>query len=187
MKRTVKRPINRPVVRSLVVTSLATALACPLWAGTASAAPPITCVGQQLTTYSPGLKQLVPQTVTYASNGAYGSCPVNDGVTSVSYSEGSTVPGATCITFPSTATATLVWHLVNGSTQQSTVRVTGIDISAAGLTQVYTSVGTVQSGRYAGHLVNVTVAIIPDLTDLTPCLSPAGLTELDGVSTLAVV
>ncbi|MFG2587642.1 hypothetical protein [Streptomyces sp. NPDC048438] len=47
--------------------------------------------------------------------------------------------------------------------------------------------GTVQSGRHAGHLVNVTVAIIPDLTDLTPCLTSAGLTELDGVSTLAVV
>jgi len=178
--------MERRLSRS-AIAALAALLSVPLWAGTASAAPPITCVGQQLTTYSPGLKQLVPQTVTYTSTGSYGSCPVNDGVTAVTYSEGSTVPDATCIAFPSTATATLVWHLVNGSTQQSTVQVTGIDISAAGLTQVYTSVGTVQSGRYAGHLVNVTVAIIPDLTNLTPCLTSAGLTQLDGVSTLAIV
>lgn len=177
-----KRHLSR-----LVIASLAALLACPLWAGAASAAPPVTCVGQQLTTYSPGLKQLVPQTVTYTSAGSYGSCPVNDGVTSVTYSEGSTVPNATCVTFPSTATATLTWHLAGGGTQQSTVQVTGIDIGAAGLTQVYTSVGTVLSGRYAGHLVNVTVAIIPDLTNLTPCLTAAGLTQLDGVSTLTIV
>ncbi|MFF8096938.1 hypothetical protein [Streptomyces sp. NPDC016675] len=177
-----KRQLSR-----VAIAALAALLSCPLWAGTVSAAPPITCVGQQLTTYSPGLKQLVPQTVTYASNGSYGSCPVNDGVTSVTYSEGSTIPNATCLAFPSTATAKLVWRLVDGSTQQSTVQVTGVDISAAGLTQVYTSVGTVQSGRYAGHLVNVTVAIVPDLTNLTPCLTPAGLTQLDGASTLTII
>ncbi|MBQ1101294.1 hypothetical protein KBY55_36030 [Streptomyces sp. b94] len=166
---------------------MAAALTPALWAGTAEAAPPITCVGNQLTKYSPGLKALVPQTVTYTSTGSYGSCPVNDGVTSVSYSEGSTVPNATCVTFPSTATATLVWRLVGGGTQQSSVEVTGIDISAVGATQVYTSVGTVQSGRYVGHIVNVTVAIVPDPTNLTPCLTSAGLTKLDGVSTLTIV
>ncbi|MFJ9197307.1 hypothetical protein [Streptomyces flaveolus] len=144
-------------------------------------------MGSQVTTYSPGLKEFVPQTVTYTSTGSYGSCLVNDGVTSVTYQEGSTVPNATCVTFPSTATATLVWRLANGTSQQSTVQVTGIDISAAGTTQVYTSAGTVLTGRYAGHLVNVTVAIVPDLSNPTPCLTTAGLTDLDGLSTLTIV
>ncbi|MFI1377645.1 hypothetical protein ACH4UY_37395 [Streptomyces longwoodensis] len=173
-------------LKSIASIAVALGLASPLWAGAAAAAPPITCTGGQTVTYNPGLKETVPQTVTYTAIGNYGACPINDGVVTVKYSEGGTVTNATCVAFPSTAAATLTWRLLNGSTQTSTVQVTGVEVDVAGATQIYTSVSTVLSGRYAGHLVNVTVAVVPDPANLTPCLTAAGLTKLEGASTLTI-
>ncbi|MFI8949753.1 hypothetical protein ACIGO6_24915 [Streptomyces sp. NPDC053750] len=152
-------------------------------ASDASAAALVTCVGQQVTDYSPGLHLTQPRNVVYQANGTYASCPLNDGVSGVTYAEGGAVTGATCLAFPSTATATLTWS--NG--QHSTVQVTGTEIDVAGATQVYVSLGTVVSGRYAGSLVNVTTEIIPDLTNPVPCLTSTGLTHVSGLSTLIIL
>ncbi|RSN64748.1 hypothetical protein DMH12_02065 [Streptomyces sp. WAC 04229] len=157
--------------------------ATPAAASETAAAALVTCVGQQVTDYSPGLHLTQPRNVVYQADGTYASCPLNDGVSGVTYSEGGAVTGATCLAFPSTATATLTWS--NG--QHSTVQVTGTEIDVAGATQVYVSLGTVTSGRYAGSLVNVTTEIIPDLSNPLPCLNPTGLTHVSGLSTLAIL
>ena len=157
--------------------------ATPAAASETAAAALVTCVGQQVTDYSPGLHLTQPRNVVYQADGTYASCPLNDGVSGVTYSEGGAVTGATCLAFPSTATATLTWS--NG--QHSTVQVTGTEIDVAGATQVYVSLGTVTSGRYAGSLVNVTTEIIPDLSNPLPCLTPTGLTHVSGLSTLAIL
>ena len=157
--------------------------ATPAAASDTAAAALVTCVGQQVTDYSPGLRLTQPRNVVYQANGTYASCPLNDGVSGVTYSEGGAVTGATCLAFPSTATATLTWS--NG--QHSSVQVTGTEIDVAGATQVYVSLGTVTSGRYAGSLVNVTTEIIPDLANPLPCLTSTGLTHVSGLSTLAIL
>ncbi|MGV9279660.1 hypothetical protein [Streptomyces sp. NPDC003730] len=157
--------------------------AAPSVAAEDSASALVTCVGQQVTNYAPGLHLTQPRDVVYQANGTYASCPLNDGVSGVTYAEGGAVTGATCLAFPSTATATLTWS--NG--QHSTVQVTGTEIDVAGATQVYVSLGTVTSGRYAGSSVNVTTEIIPDLTNPLPCLTSTGLTHVSGLSTLAIL
>ncbi|WP_405657881.1 hypothetical protein OG379_00085 [Streptomyces sp. NBC_01166] len=183
------RILRRPGVRLLRVGALLVALLGAILPATsvpAAAAGPsalVTCVGQQVIDYSPGLRLTQPRDVTYQANGSYSSCPLNDGVTSVTYTESGFVPGATCVAFPSTATANLHWS--NG--QNSTVQVTGVEIDVAGATSVYASLGTVTAGRYAGSTVNVTVEFIPDLLNPLPCLTTTGLTRVSGLSTLVIV
>jgi hypothetical protein len=170
----------------LIAMALLTGGVLPaMFGSTASAAPAalVTCIGQQVTDYSPGLTLTQPRDVTYQATGTYSSCPLNDGVTSVTYAESGFVPNATCVAFPSTATAHLHWS--NG--QDSTIQVTGTEIDVAGATQVYISLGTVTSGRYAGSTVNVTTEIIPNLLNPLPCLTTTGLTRVGGLSTLLIL
>ncbi|MFD8276216.1 hypothetical protein [Streptomyces flaveolus] len=184
----------RYLIRKLATRTKTALLAALLGVGVPLAAEPavaaedsasalVTCVGQQVTNYTPGLHLTQPRDVVYQANGTYASCPLSDGVSGVTYAEGGAVTGATCLAFPSTATATLIWS--NG--QHSTVQVTGAEIDVAGATQVYVSLGTVTSGRYAGSSVNVTTEIIPDLTKPLPCLTSTGLTHVSGLSTLAIL
>ncbi|MFD6802854.1 hypothetical protein [Streptomyces cyaneofuscatus] len=182
------RPTRRPTRLRRVLTAaiMLAGATLPVTLGSpASAAPTalVTCLGQQVTDYAPGLRLTQPRDVTYQATGSYASCPLNDGVTSVTYAESGFVPGATCVAFPSTATAQLSWN--NG--QNSTIQVTGTEIDVAGATQVYLSLGTVTSGRYAGSTVNVTTEILPDLLNPLPCLTTTGLTRVSGLSTLIIV
>ncbi|MGW8064250.1 hypothetical protein ACVV2G_18735 [Streptomyces ziwulingensis] len=185
--RPVIRIARRPVVQlARAGVLLAALLGATLPATAAQAAGPsalVTCLGQQVTDYNPGLHLTQPRDVIYQANGTYSSCPLNDGVTSVTYTESGFVPDATCVAFPSTATAHLDWS--NGQT--STIQVTGVEIDVAGATQVYVSLGTVTAGRYAGSTVNVTTEIIPDLLNPLPCLTTTGLTRVSGLSTLLIV
>lgn len=172
--------------RTLAALITLTGATLPAMLGSAASAAPaalVTCLGQQVTDYTPGLSLTQPRDVTYQATGNYASCPLNDGVTSVTYAESGFVPDATCVAFPSTATAQLHWS--NG--QNSTIQVTGTEIDVAGATQVYVSLGTVTSGRYAGSTVNVTTEILPDLLNPLPCLTTTGLTRASGLSTLTIV
>ncbi|MEU1126917.1 hypothetical protein ABZ371_25885 [Streptomyces sp. NPDC005899] len=152
--------------RALAAAIMLAGAALPVTLGTpASAAPTalVTCLGQQVTDYTPGLHLTQPRDVTYQATGSHASCPPNDGVTSVTYSESGFVPDATCVAFPSTATAQLHWS----DGQNSTIQVTGREIDVAGATQVYVSLGTVTAGRYTGSTVNVTPRSSP--ISSTPC------------------
>lgn len=182
--RIARRPLVR-LARAGVLLAALLGATLPATAAQAAAGPSalVTCLGQQVTDYNPGLHLTQPRDVTYQANGTYSSCPLNDGVTSVTYAESGFAPDATCVAFPSTATAHLYWS--NGQT--STVQVTGVEIDVAGATQVYVSLGTVTAGRYAGSTVNVTTEIIPDLLNPLPCLTTSGLTRVSGLSTLLIV
>lgn len=147
----------------------------------------VACIGQETATYSPGLTLLQPRDVTFTADIDYGSCPTGDGVTSAAYHESGFLPNATCVAIPSTSTATITWR--NGATVvgTSTVDVTGTELNLGGAAQVYTSLGTVTSGRYAGSVVNIVVTLLVDLDNPTPCLTSTGLTDLSGLATLAIL
>jgi hypothetical protein len=179
---TVRRSLAATAVAALtLIASVATIQPA------AADAPLVLCTGQATTNYSPGLHVLVPRDVTFIADIDYGNCPTGDGVTSAVYHEAGVLENATCTAVPSTETATITWR--NGSTVvgTSTVDVTGVELNATGLVQVYTSLGTVTSGRYAGKTVNIVVTLLVDLDNPTPCLTPAGLTHLSGLSTLTIV
>ncbi|MCY0995881.1 hypothetical protein OWM54_01880 [Myxococcus sp. MISCRS1] len=145
--------------------------------------PLVTCVGVEQSTYSPGLLLLTPRDVLFEGRIDYTSCPVSDGVvTSAVYVESVVLKNATCTAAPSLSTATVAWS----NQEVSTLSILGVEANVVGNLQVYTSVGTVTSGRYSGKLVNLVVAI-PILDQLAACLSPQGLTTLNGLSTLTVL
>jgi hypothetical protein len=156
-------------------------------ASMADTSGPVVCIGEQEITYAPGLKLLVPQDVTFEANGTYWSCPVSDGVVSARYHEQDSAQDATCTAFPSNAQPIVTWTKTDRAEETSTLQVTGVEIDVVGATQVYASLGTVTSGRYQGHAVNVTVIIHPNLDLSNNCLSSHGLTFIEGTSTIEIL
>jgi hypothetical protein len=104
-------------------------------------------------------------------------------VVAATYVQLGTLSQATCLANIGNDAGTLTWQLVGGLMDTSTVEIMGATV----LGQVYTALGSVTSGRYAGRLVSFTVALVPDLDDVLPCLTPQGLTALNGLAAVIVL
>ena len=146
----------------------------------------VTCpVGTQTTAYSPGLKlpATPPATVSLSTGGSLGPCVSLDlNHTGASFS----LTGSgqlSCLGGNSSGTGRLDW--VNPGTSDSYFDFTGgISLRPDGVT-VLVLTGEVTSGDYTGATVIETVVLAS--TDLTACLSPAGLTSVSGPFTVSLV
>jgi hypothetical protein len=104
-------------------------------------------------------------------------------VVAATYVQFGTLANGTCATNAGNDSGTLTWQLVGGLMDTSTVEIAG----AAVLGHVYTALGTITGGRYAGRLVGFTVTLVPDLDDASPCLTTQGLQSLNGLATVVVL
>ncbi|MGA5559466.1 hypothetical protein [Streptomyces lavendulocolor] len=180
------------VVRSIPIrrsrrawAALLVALALCLLAPTSASArgsdaPLLECTGTVKQTYTPGL-HVLPRFVTYRGTIEYSNCVGDVEITSATYRE-TLEYFASCTANGGPSEATIRWN--NG--QASELKVVGVEADVVGNVQVFTSVGKVVSGRYSGHAVNIITAL-PKLSSLADCLTPSGLTEVQGSSTLTIV
>ena len=179
---------KRSLTAACAAAALVTAAFAAAGSAPAAAEPPqqglVVCNGQATVDYQPGLNTLAPREMTYTADGSYEACPVNDGaVTSATYTESGGSPAASCAAFIVSATGTITWD----TGEVSTVQVGNVEVSVTGTAVVSTSIGTVTEGRYEGHVVNATIAIEPDVSNPTPCMTDEGLTHGAGVATLTVL
>ena len=150
----------------------------------ASATPlVVACVGQQTTTYSPGLT-LQPQTAQFVNNGTLNLC-LGVGVESASAAFGNFGSGTLACTVQSAVHTNPVYTWADGVTSTLSLD-TVTNLNPNGIA-VINSVGTVTAGRYLGAAVVRTV----NITNLnqTACINPngPGLTEASGPVTLTFV
>lgn len=154
----------------------------------AHAASNTTCTGSSAISYSPGLT-FTPQTVTFSETDTYSSCTSTDtSLTAGSFSANVTQSGKSCalvdVSGPITSlggTYTISWNNGQSSTLQALV-VTDVVI---GGTEVFTGVGTVASGEFAGDDATV-VWLYPVLNPLQ-CLTSQGLTSQSGTVSVEIV
>jgi hypothetical protein len=88
---------------------------------------------------------------------------------------------------PGGGVGTITWHTVGGGTDSSIVLFTGALVGLSGPVQTSVALGTVVAGRYAGHLVTVTVVLITTLDNVFACFTTKGVTFQSGIATLAIV
>jgi hypothetical protein len=161
------------------VAALALGLSALVSVGTAASAAVIDlqCTGSQTLNYSPGLT-LTPQAVTVSGSGSF-SCPVSSDPT-ISTGAFTVGPvGATlgCALTGGSGTFAYTWN--NG--QVSTVSATSLVTASLGVVSV-TSTGTVVSGPFTGDTAVFTwTGASPGLLD---CLTPTGVTQYSGATTL---
>lgn len=146
--------------------------------------PVVVCSGSLQQAYRPGLLLTTLRDTEQRESLRFNGCPVNDGVVMTTVKLDSLrLKRATCIGNTGGATsATLSWS--NG--EKSTVELNRVESRADGSMQVFTSEGTIRSGRHAGHLVRLVTAV-PTLTTLAACVQPSGLTANLGIATLTVL
>ncbi|MGI5484883.1 hypothetical protein [Streptomyces lavendofoliae] len=169
----------RPWAVLVAASALCVLLPAPASAG-ANDAPLLECTGAVKQTYTPGL-HVLPRFVTYKGTIEYKSCVGDREITSGTYRE-TLEYIASCTVNGGPSQATIRWN--NG--QASELKVVGVEADVVGNVQVFTSVGNVASGRYSGHAVNIVTAL-PKLSSLADCLTPSGLTSVQGSSTLTIV
>ncbi|MBN9681037.1 MULTISPECIES: hypothetical protein [unclassified Corallococcus] len=153
-------------------------------ARTLEEAPVVVCSGSLHQAYRPGLLLTTPRGSVQREALQFSGCPVNDGVVMTSVGmEAQHLKRATCIGGTGGAsTATVTWS--NG--EKSSVVLERVEATLDGGMQVFTSEGTIGSGRHAGHGVRLVTAV-PTLTTLAACVQPSGLTANLGVATLTVL
>ncbi|QAT81983.1 hypothetical protein EJ065_0375 [Corallococcus coralloides] len=153
-------------------------------ARTLEEAPVVVCSGSLHQAYRPGLLLTTPRSSAQRESLQFSGCPVNDGVEMVAVGmETQHLKRATCIGGTGGAsTATVTWS--NG--ERSSVALERVASVVDGGMQVFTSEGTIGSGRHAGHGVRLVTAV-PTLTTLAACVQPSGLTANMGVAMLTVL
>ncbi|RKH85481.1 hypothetical protein D7Y21_22830 [Corallococcus sp. AB045] len=146
--------------------------------------PVVVCSGSLQQVYRPGLLLTTPRNSVQRESLQFSGCPVNDGVVMTAVGmETQHLKRATCIGGTGGAsTATVTWS--NG--EKSSVKLNRVEAVVDGGMQVFTSEGTIGSGRHAGHGVRMVTAV-PTLTTLAACVQPSGLTANVGVATLTVL
>jgi hypothetical protein len=140
----------------------------------------VECIGTQKQTWSPGLKLQV-QTGTYHNETQYDCGTAIPGLVSASFSVTTTYEHG-CTLDPSAGTVTLEWN--DGTLSKYVFNAASVDVGGTG--QVYVSTGTVFSGRFFGDEVLVINPSL-DASQLLACLSPTGLTHLEGTSILKFI
>ncbi|WP_158621530.1 hypothetical protein [Corallococcus aberystwythensis] len=153
-------------------------------ARTLGEAPVVVCSGSLQLAYRPGLLLTTPRDTVQRESLQFNGCPVNDGVVMTSVGlETLHLKRATCIgNAGGASTATVTWS--NG--EKSSVRLDRVEARADGAMQVFTSEGTIGSGRHAGLGVRLVTAV-PTLTTLAACVQPSGLTANVGIATLTLL
>jgi hypothetical protein len=140
----------------------------------------INCSGAVDQTWTPGLK-LLPQLVTYSNTTKYTSCTSSDpDITAGGVSFTGTFTNSCLANLGATGEFTIEWS--DGAT--STLNLQGAGINVVGNAQIFTAAGTVTSGRFTGDqaiMVNTYV-----VTQLAACLTPNGLTQLSGSTSLVL-
>ncbi|MBZ4330925.1 hypothetical protein [Corallococcus sp. AS-1-12] len=153
-------------------------------ARTLEEAPVVVCSGSLQQAYRPGLLLTTPRNSMQRESLQFSGCPVNDGVVMTAVGmETQHLKRATCVgTTGGASTATVTWS--NG--EKSSVALERVEALVDGGMQVFTSEGTIHSGRHAGHGVRLVTAV-PTLTTLAACVQPSGLTANVGIATLTVL
>ncbi|MEV0324307.1 hypothetical protein ACIBKX_37435 [Streptomyces sp. NPDC050658] len=155
-------------------------------APTATAAPTLaesgfTCTGSVRFDYSPGLTH-VPQLLTIDINGQLDNCTGAGSPSDSAELEPLSIHvtrSCTDLLVPQHNVETLEWS--DGSTSVLDFQATSVYANGQ---LVATQVGSVTSGRFAGHTIAGTVTT---LADLTKCSTPGGLSTLQGPWTLTFV
>jgi hypothetical protein len=140
----------------------------------------INCSGTVNQTWTPGLK-LLPRMVSYNNTTQYTSCTSSDpDITAGSISFSGAFMNSCLANIGPTGEFTIEWS--DGTT--STLELQGAGINVVGNVQIFTATGTVTSGRFVGDqavMINTHV-----VTQLAACLTPAGLTQLSGSTSLVL-
>ncbi|MFH8755948.1 hypothetical protein [Streptomyces atroolivaceus] len=145
----------------------------------------VACTGSSSTTYSPGLTNTA-QSVTATTTNAYSSCLVvlGGGITGAvgNTTQFTSVRSCTDLLNPRSSTGTVQWDNATQSTWAGTTT-----FVQQGSVLVSETIATVTSGPFNGQTLDRTVAYA-NISALTACSSPGGLTSLPGgVLTLAVL
>ncbi|GMU05237.1 hypothetical protein [Corallococcus caeni] len=153
-------------------------------ARTLGEAPVVVCSGSLQQAYRPGLLLTTPRDTVQRESLQFSGCPVNDGVVVAAVGlETLHLKRATCIGNTGGASiATVTWS----TGERSSVRLDHVEVRADGAMRVFTSEGTIDAGRHAGHGVRLVTAV-PTLTTLAACVQPSGLTANVGVATLTIL
>lgn len=154
------------------------ALAVVSVSSSAHASSSTTCTGSAAVSYSPGLT-FTKQTVDISETDTYTCTSTDTSLTSGGWSATISFPGASCasadVSFgPIAGGVTINWN--NG--QSSTLLPTVVTDDIVGGNEVFTGVGTVSSGEFAGADATATW-IYPVLNPLL-CLTSPGLTSQSG-------
>lgn len=140
----------------------------------------VDCSGTVNQTWTPGLKFL-PQLVNYSNTTEYTSCTSSDpDITAGGVSFSREFTNGCLGNIGAKGQFTVDWS--DGTT--STLNLQGAGIKVVGDVQVFTAAGTVTSGRFVGDqaaMVNTYV-----FTQLAGRLTPAGLTQLSGSTSLVL-
>lgn len=147
------------------------------YATPAQAQVEVSCSGTALQTWTPGI-QLFPRDVIYTFSATYDQCETsNPSITAAAIALSAPLSYG-CSPRLEPAQASITWN--DGST--STFEFQPVNVSAGGVTQTFTNVGKVKSGRFQGSEVTFVNVFVN--TNPLACLSPEGLTRLAGSSTL---
>jgi hypothetical protein len=163
----------------LVVTSLV--LSAAGLAPAAQAATSTTCVGTSTITFSPGLT-LFTRAVAYNVTDLHNCTSTDPTVTSASSSRGTVLP-LSCLNLASVFNSANIYTITWSNGQTSTADGT-FTLTSVGGTIIVAAEGTITSGLFTGATAVLTYTW-PAPNPLA-CLSPQGVTQLTGVTTLQI-
>lgn len=177
-------PLN--LRKSTSLLSLGAALVLPAMPAMAEAdladigTTEVTCTGGAYQTWEPGL-QLWLQPVAYTNKTSYDTCTSGDpNITSGELLVATEVKSS-CVGLQGSTEATITWN--DGSVSTLALFRSGVDYVHGA--QAYVSIGWVMDGPFQGDAAVMMSSITPN--DLTPCLSPSGLSGLSGPSSLRLI
>jgi hypothetical protein len=167
-----------PLLSLLLLAGLSVARPVVSASSSATGLIDVNCSGTVNQTWTPGLK-LLPQSVNYSNTTEYTSCTSSDpDITAGSISFTGTFTDSCLANIAPTGEFTVEWS--DGT--NSTLNLQGAGINVVGNVQTFTAIGTVTSGRFAGdQAVMVSTYLV---TQLAGCLTPEGLTQLSGSTSL---
>jgi hypothetical protein len=138
----------------------------------------VNCSGTVNQTWTPGLK-ILPRSVTYSNTTEFTSCTSSDpDITAGGISFSGTFTNSCLANLGATGEFTVEWS--DGT--NSTLNLQGAGVNVVGNVQVFTAVGTVTSGKFTGDQAVMVSAYL--VTQLAACLTPEGLTQLSGSTSL---
>lgn len=123
---------------------------------------------------------MLPQNIRYTNLTNYNVCTSTDPTIVSGVIDVDATFFNSCLANAEPVESTIQWN--DGTA--STLSILGIGVNVVGNVQVFTSIGSVISGRFQGDSVVLTNAFVT--LDLLGCLAPGGLTKLEGTSTLVI-
>lgn len=141
-------------------------------------------VGAVVTAYSPPLRS-TPQPVTIQGNATFSNCvaPFDPSLSSATNTFTINTTAYTCndLLEIGTARTQVKWN----TNETSTLLQTRVSTQVGSTTIVIVYVGTVEAGKYQGATAIRTLTYLS--TDLDACISPEGLEQMSGLTTLTLL